>query len=180
MKTTTLTFIFTLTIFVSCKDKPTSLHNSDKTQFQDSLYRHYTESSTSPDYFILIYKSDSGQQGQQICLETQDLGYILDKTNLSHRLYFDSDNQPYLIDSADILAKRLKVENYNFSLVDSLTEYLIPSVIDSIRNEMKLKKYDTFWSYSLKYDDYIIHALLRQNIRVYRDDESGFPIPYEK
>lgn len=169
-----------MTIFVSCRDNSPNQHNSGKTQLQDSLYRHFTESSTSPDYFILIYQKDSGQQGQQICVETKDLGYILDKTKFSHRLHFNSDNQPCLIDSADILEKHLKVEKYNFALVDSLTKYLIPSVIDSIRKEMKVKKYDTFWSYSLKYDDYIVHALLRQNISVYRDCESGFPIPYEK
>lgn len=148
MKTFILSLTFIL-IIASCSRKPTQKTLLErKRAYLDSLFDYYTEHSTSPNYFILKIKQNDSLPGIAVCTETLEFGRLLYRNRMTGRLSFDSKNQPEIIDSAYIFRDFYHTFTYNTGLVDSLTIHLVPLIIDSIKQEARNNKYDTFWSHT--------------------------------
>ncbi len=161
---------------ISCR-RNTS--DKSKLSINDSLFKYYTIITSSPNYFLLTYKTDSTDKGVQICVDTERFGKVIKRNHLKHFLQFDEHKMPYIIDSASFFYKKLAVAYYDFTLVDSLDKFLLPTIADSIRKESINPHPKLLWDYYIKFDKYFIHALLRHQFSVYQNKITGFPMLLE-
>ena len=163
-----------LIVFISCSNKQDNKtiinHELNK---HDSLTNIFTTDITSYMYFILKIKRTSNDKGIEVCTETCQFGRFLKESNMLNNLFFDVYNKPYVIDSNNVIASKYQLDKYDIKLVDSLTKKVIPVIIGTILKEAKLKKYKTLQKYDRLYDKYFIHALLRQDVKVIHDCETG-------
>jgi hypothetical protein len=80
---------------------------------------------------------------------------VMDKIKLGNRPFIDKNNALSILDSSNLLKTKYRLDRYNISLVDSLSNFLVPLVADSIASQAEQRKYEILWKYYLQYDQYL-------------------------
>ncbi|MBL1181517.1 MAG: hypothetical protein HND27_10480 [Bacteroidetes bacterium] len=156
------------------KQKSTDcIDNAYRQMFKEGL----KNLSTAPNYIVFTVINKSNNSHKEICCASDLINYAFE---------IDKD---YKIDTcinsimlSDSACKVLRVDKYDFSIVDSLQKTIKISTIDSIYNEHGQIGYSKILEYysTLYSNCYFEHILFKYKILTHRDCESGYTVINKK